>query len=252
MFASDNWIAMSDLILRGETYRQMLAQDRHERPDAYLAACDQLFDGVELRGKTVLEIGSGTGLLSIYMALRGAQVTSLEPEMVGSTSGVLATQRARCEALGLSVESVAADFNTWQTDRTFDVIVARSTINHLYPSEHHARWDAPTWNGYVRMLRRVKGMLSPGGVFVASDAARYGFWRFVRKYAKQPWKQGKTGVNWRHHQNAATWAKLLRAAGFRSVERDYPVPASLRPIGGLFRNSLAAFWLKGAFIVRGR
>jgi SAM-dependent methyltransferase len=232
-------------------YVRMLAEDRHHVPEAFVATADQLFDGVPLVNKRVLEIGSGKGLLSIYLALRGASVTSLEPELAGSTSGVLDTQQARCRELGLSVECINADFNEWTTDRMFDVVVAANTINHLYPSERHAYWHRPTWDGNVATLRRVKARLTPGGVFVATDASRYSFFLLLRKWVRPPWTS-KRGVNWRHHQNAATWAALLHAAGFAGVERDYYTPSRLRPVSWLVRNGLASFWLRGVFIVRAR
>jgi SAM-dependent methyltransferase len=238
--------------LRDPRYARMLAENKHDQPDGFLFACDRLFDGVSLQDKTVLEIGSGTGLLSIYMAIRGARVTSLEPELAGATGGVMATQQARCAELGLTVECINADFNTWESTRKFDVIVSRSSINHLCPTEHHARRHEPTWNQNVVMLRKVKQLMRPGGVFVATDTNRYAFWLLVRRWVDKPWKNERSGVNWRHHQNALTWAKLLKTAGFSTVERDYVVPHRMKQWSPLIRNALASFFLKGTFILRAR
>ena len=233
-------------------FARMLREDRHDNPDTFIFAANQLFDGVPLAGKRVLEIGSGRGLLSLYLALRGARVTSLEPEMAGSTSGTLAIQQARCQELGLSVECVNADFNDWHDPRDFDIVLMRSVINHLYPTTKHARWDKATWDGNVTMLGLVRNKLAPGGVFVAYDASRWGFFLMARNYVRQPWKKVRTSVNWRHHQNALTWAKMLKAVGFSHVERDYTVPYPMRSISFLLRNGFASFWLKGAFVIRAR
>ena len=62
-------------------------------------------------------------------------MVSLEPELVGSTAGVIETQQRRCAELGVRVETVPADFNTWETDERFDVIVSgRASITFTPPS----------------------------------------------------------------------------------------------------------------------
>src|SRR5690606_23565634 len=124
------------------------------RPDAYHYATSRLFRGVPLRSANVLEIGSGGGLLSLFMAGQGARVVSLEPEGIGSTPGVIAKQRERSRRLGLqdAITVIDADFNTWDTDERFDVIVSRNSLNHLYASEHHALRDPDTRDGYLHVL----------------------------------------------------------------------------------------------------
>lgn len=123
----------------------LMRLDGHHNPDALAYTWGRMFAGVDLQARRALEIGSGRGLLSAYMALRGAaHVTSMEPELVGSTSGVVAAQRRSLAAMGLDgvVEVVQADFNTWDAaGATFDVIVSRASLNHLYPADTNASSD---------------------------------------------------------------------------------------------------------------
>ena len=50
---------------------------------------EDLFDGVDLSGKRMLDIGGGSGIYSFYAACAGArEVICLEPEAAGSMSGV--------------------------------------------------------------------------------------------------------------------------------------------------------------------
>jgi 2-polyprenyl-3-methyl-5-hydroxy-6-metoxy-1,4-benzoquinol methylase len=70
-------------------YIAMLERDGHRNPPAFAHTLANMFRGIDFAGKRVLEIGSGRGLLAIYMGMRGAQVLSMEPEMVGATSGVI-------------------------------------------------------------------------------------------------------------------------------------------------------------------
>jgi SAM-dependent methyltransferase len=234
-------------------YIAMLERDGHRNPPAFAHTLANMFRGLDFTGKRVLEIGSGRGLLAIYMGMRGAHVLSMEPEMVGATSGVIAQQEARLKALGMrNVEVINADFNTWDPgDRRFDIIVSRASINHLYASVHHADHDKETYDAYLQVARRVRDMLVPGGTFVATDACRYAFFSGMRQFGlRRPWRWERSSVDWRHHQNPGTWKKIFREAGFGTIKVAYPVPYRLRTLRPIIDTAAANFFLQGAFILR--
>lgn len=235
---------------------EFLQQDGHDRPEAFDYAISRMFAGVPLQGARVLEIGSGKGLLALTLAARGAsRVVSLEPELEGSTSGVVAIQRRRVQALGLAdrVEVVVADFNTWETDERFDVVVSRASLNHLYPTDQHAAYSVEAWAGYLAVARRIHRLLAPGGVCVAIDACRYSLFGLGRSLGlRRPWRRSRSGVDWRHHQTPATWQRLFRAAGFTSAEIRYPVGYPLRHLQALAGTRLANACLKGNFILQAK
>jgi SAM-dependent methyltransferase len=232
----------------------MLAEDGHRNVPAFLYTATRLFGGRPLQGKRVLEIGSGRGLTAILIALgRAAAVVSLEPELVGAKSGVITLQRERTRVLGLeNLEVVADDFNTWQhRGPRFDLIVARASINHLHESAKHALHDSATYENYLRIARKIHGLLQDGGVFIATDACRYAFFSGLRDLGiRRPWRWKKSGVNWRYHQNPGTWARIFRHAGFSGVEIAYPVPYRLRHLAPLVNSAAANFFLRGSFILR--
>jgi SAM-dependent methyltransferase len=155
--------------------------------------------------------------------------------------------------LGLNnVEVLVADFNTWLPgDKQFDVIVSRASINHLYHSDKNAAHDPATHAKYVEVVKRIFDVLAPGGVFVATDACRYGFFSAARDFGiRRPWSKRRSGVNWRHHQNPSTWKRIFREAGFDRVEVDYPVPYKLRHAAPVVNTAVANFFLTGNFILR--
>src|SRR5207247_11445325 len=65
---------------------------------------------LDFRGKVVLAVGAGDGLLTCYIALHGAaKVVALEPELEGSTRNPRRTLLERVAALGLNNVIALAD-----------------------------------------------------------------------------------------------------------------------------------------------
>jgi len=232
----------------------MLAEDGHDNVDGFLHEAAHLFRDVPLEGRSLLEVGSGRGLMTMYAAMEGAaRVVSMEPEMVGSRTGMIALQQRRLDVLKINnVEFLAADFNEWEpAGRVFDVVLSRASINHLHASSHHALRDSATYRGYVTAIRKMHGVLSSGGVALITDACRYAFFTGARDLGiRRPWDRSRTGINWRHHQNPGTWARLFRDAGFSDVQLRYPLPYRLRALRGLVDAAPANFFLQGSFILQ--
>jgi SAM-dependent methyltransferase len=204
----------------------------------------------------VLEIGSGGGLRSVFMALQGAHsVVSLEPGLAGSRTTYQPTQQRRLSRLGLTnVDFLDADFNTWDAgSRQFDVIVSESSINHLHESRFHALRHEPTYRTYREICGKMWGLLAPGGVACISDACRYGFFSAVRRFGiRRPWTGKRVSAIWQIHQNPGVWRRILLDSGFDRVDVSYPLPHRLRHLGPLVANPAANFFLRGYFYLRAR
>ena len=238
------------------TYARMLAEDGHDNIDAFVHnAQATFFAGIDLRGKSLLEVGSGEGLMTLYASMAGAKVVSMEPEMAGSRGGMIDLQRRRLAALGLSdVEFLAADFNHWDPGgRTFDVVLLCNSINHLFESPHHARSHPATHKGLIEVVSRIRRATRAGGVAIASDVCRYGFFMAASLYGiPRPWNRTPLTLNWRVHQNPGVWRQIFREAGFSSVDIRYPRPYKLRALGPLVQNPIANFFLDASFTIRAR
>lgn len=240
---------------RRQAFEAMLVEDGHGDLERYCWAASRFFGDVDLRGKRVLEIGSGKGLTAMFMGLQGAaSVVSMEPGLAGSRSGVLAVQQRRIAALGLGdvSELIDADFNTWDpAGRQFDIVVSQASINHLYESPHHALKHRETYERYSAICGKVRSILADGGVFCVTDASRYGFFAMTKRFGiVPPWTKRRVSINWRIHQNAGVWRKILLGSGFSRTEIDYPVPYALRRLGPAVANPVANFFLRAAFIIR--
>lgn len=241
--------------VRRRAFEAMLREDKYGDLARYALGAERFFGPVALSGRRILEIGSGRGLTTMFLALQGAsRVVSMEPGLAGSRTGLQSIQQRRIEALGLQdvVELVDADFNTWDGgDRRFDIIVSESSINHLYESPHHALRHRETHDRYQVIWRKVRGLLAAGGVFCVSDACRYGFFSMTKRLGlRRPWDGKRLTTNWRIHQNAGVWSTIARESGFSSVEVDYPLPYPLRHLGPVVANPVVNFFLRARFILR--
>ncbi len=96
----------------------------------------------DLRGKRVLEMGCGAGLMSTLLAKSGAHLTSFD---LSSLSVRLTKQRAKINKVDIDTLISAGEYLPF-ADESFDIVFGKSILHHL---------DIPTGKGEVyRVLRK--------------------------------------------------------------------------------------------------
>ncbi|WP_407569754.1 class I SAM-dependent methyltransferase [Deinococcus altitudinis] len=117
-------------------------------------------------GGDVLEIGSGTGRVTAYLARRGAQVTGLEP-----SGGMIRYAQQRATREGLSLNIVQGDVKTFALEQKFALCIAPfNAFMHLY-----------TPNEQLQAIENIHSHLHPGGQLVFDlSVPRYGATNTVR------------------------------------------------------------------------
>lgn len=109
----------------------------------------------DLKGKRLLDVGCGLGEASVYFAMLGADVTSLDlsPGMLDATSRL-------AQANGVSVKRHIASAEDMQlpSDAKFDIIYAGNLLHHVNIED---------------TIIRILPHLAPGGVFVSWDPLAY-------------------------------------------------------------------------------
>jgi len=228
------------------------AEDGHENPPAYRHYLQRLFGKIGLKDRRILEVGSGRGLISLHCGLSGAsKVISVEPELDGSTSGVIETQTRRIQSLGLSnIELRRDDFNAMDfRGESFDVIAMIAVLNHLYETPLNALRHSDVFEKYVSIAKKLHGLLDKGGVVIATDACRYCLWTQLRRVGlpRRLCLTQRT-IDWKIHQQPAVWKQIFKAAGFSKFEVSYPVPFRLRKLEPIAGTSLVNFALMGEFV----
>lgn len=100
-------------------------------------------------GKRILEVGSGTGALSVYLALCGAQVTGID---VSDENAQLSQRRARVNGVaGLTDFRAVPVEHMDDPDGSYDAIIGNQVLHHFELDE---------------AMPNIRRMLRPGGVAV--------------------------------------------------------------------------------------
>lgn len=246
---SDNLIKQDN---KWNLYSKMLTEDGHDNLKATFYNISRTFNNIDIKDKSIVEIGSGKGLMSIYCSLSNAKkVVSIEPELAGSRSKVIELQNNRINSLGLdNIIVLPFDFNLWDSQgEKFDIVLSFASINHIYESPYNALKHKETFQKYVAIGSKIHSLLKPGGIAVINDACRYGLFWFIGKLGiRRPWlPKKKITINWRIHQNPTTWKKILLESGFSKIDIIYPLPYSLRSLKGVVDTPLFNFLLSAQF-----
>ncbi len=128
-------------------------------------------------GDQVLEIGCGTGSVTVLLRARGAKVTAIDqaPEMLEQARLRLADDDAVAW-----VEQTAAEIDRLPTSR-FDAVVICLCLSDMSPSER------------AFVLREAVLRLAPGGRVVAADEVRPKGWR---GWLQRIWRIPQAALGW--------------------------------------------------------
>lgn len=210
---------------------------------------EDLFDGIDLENKRLLDIGGGRGVYSFYAACVGATVVCLEPEADGSSTGageVFETLRSR-----LPRARVELDTRTIQEypkdGGTFDVILMHASINHIDETAcTNLLKDSSSWERYRSILSSVGELAKPGATLIVCDCSRYNFFALLK--IKNPLAPS---IEWHKHHPPEVWARLLEEVGFCDPEIRWEPLYRFRRVGKLFlANKAASYFLKSIFCLR--
>lgn len=208
---------------------------------------ERLFEGVQLGGARVLDIGAGAGHVSLYAAAMGAaEVVGLEPE--GAGSGDEVTDSFRRLASLLRAEDVRIEPVTLQdydqAEARFDVLLLLASINHLDEDACiRLHRDREARARYLALLRKLATLASDGARLVVSDCSRHNL--FPRVGVRNPIA---STIEWHKHQSPRLWAELLGEAGFRDARIRWDSPNTLRTPGRvLLGNRIGAYMLTSVF-----
>ena len=206
-----------------------------------------MFDGIDLKKKHLLDVGGGTGRLTVYAAVQGADAVCVEPEAEGSTGGVTEKFLQLKKAVDPQLRAdlvVASIQNYLSVPRSFDVVIIANAINHLNEDACiHLLDDPAAQSEYEALFRVLFSSLNPGGWLVATDCSKSNFFNDIG--VKSPFMPD---IEWHKHQSPRTWDRLLQRVGFLPAKVQWSSPNALGNIGRfVLGNRVAAYFLLSHF-----
>ena len=150
----------------------------------------------DIRGKSVLDLGCGSGENLVPLAMRGARVTGIDisPDLIE-----LAKRRVAAVGLGASLFARSA-YDTGLPDESVDVIFCVALIHHL---------DIP------KVCQEMRRILKKGGFVILSEPIRFS-WLYDRVREALP-----------SHQDISEFEHPLTRSELECAKRDF-TPDSLR------------------------
>ena len=176
--------------------------------------CRQVFQSIDFRGKTLLEIGCGEGSLCLWACLQGAkEVVGLEAHP-GDAHPVTSHRafQSNSNQVDPSPRNISpCTFASYTPgDRKFDIVLSMASINQLDEESCIRLLESrQAVRAYEGIFRRVARIMKPGGKLIIVDAGRRNF--FDDLGLRNPMLPC---VEWFKHQEPEDWISLLQNCDF--------------------------------------
>ncbi|MHC5059695.1 MAG: class I SAM-dependent methyltransferase [Planctomycetota bacterium] len=219
--------------------------DGRKTPQSVKYTCNEVFEGIDLAGKNLLEIGAGEGYLSAYASQYANHATAIEPQGQGSSEERASKIDKIHEALSADNFEVVHDTiqNYSCTERKYDIVLMHNSVNHLDEAKCMTLKESEdSRRGYSEIFEKISNMMSPGAKMIVIDCSRYNFFQLL--HVKHPICPQ---IDWNKHQSPETWLGILEPLGFKKDSVTWLVQRPLSRLSFVLRNKCAAYFLFSQF-----
>lgn len=233
-----------------EDYFSLILEKRGARAEMRLRHLMAfLYHHIDFTGKTVLDIGGGTGVHSFYALARGAaHSVVVEPEGDGGHSDMVSTFETLRKTFGNpSVDLICDTFQNYMPpSEGFDIVLVQDAINHFdEPACITLRQSDESRAVYAAIFSKIARVLRPGGYLVLSDCSSRNLFPLLG--LRNPFDQA---IEWHKHQPPTVWTELATAYGLQRLDLRWSSPARFGDLGQiLFGNALASWFFTSHFVM---
>lgn len=211
---------------------------------------ENLFQGIDLTGKRILDIGGGYGMHSFYAACMGAdEVICLEPAIEGSSKSTIKNFQKIQNRLGIDkVKLKTVTFQEFEHDgKLFDLILSHYSINHLDESACITLLkNEDSQKIYANIAAELCSIVKPGAMIIVCDCSNQNFFAHIGK--KNPFAPT---ISWHLHHPPGVWIELLEDVGFSNPEVKWTSFGEFRAIGKLLLGyKPISYFLNSHFCLR--
>jgi len=215
----------------------------------YPRMCQQVYQGVSLKGKNILEIGCGNGMLSIWAGMcEASSVVALEPLEDGSgsfnRSRVFTEFNSITEALDIkNANIISQTVQDYQEDMKFDVVLSNASINHLdEDSCINLKTCRKSRCNYINILKGIANKMKIGGKLIVIDCSSRNFINdigLVNPLMKS--------IEWHKHHTPHVWQEICAEADFLNPVISWPSGRYLRYLRIYKRPQLFSYFIDSVF-----
>ena len=211
---------------------------------------NQLFNGVSLEGRKVLDVGCGNGRFAMWAAAAGAsEVVGLEPSIEGSRGKVIADQfQDGISAVGLdNARLQEVTFQDFESQKSYwDVILLNNSINHLDEDACITLLEKDeSRQAFLDIMNKLREIIVPGGDVIITDCSNKNY--YGDRGEQSPFAPT---IEWHKHQPPEVWASLMEECGFKDPIISWPGPARYMFLSPLFGGEKRAYKKGSVFHIR--
>lgn len=234
---------MSQEEINEKQFKNFYNQNSGDIYTKFIYHLQEKIKGIDVKDKTILEVGCGKGFVSLWLASLGGakEVVALdESEGIGSEKGVLAFSENTVKDFDIkNIKVVKSDImkNSFP-DNSFDIIIANNALHHVIEGGYISR-NPTTKSQYIRLFSELRRLLKPNGTLVLGEFSRRSIWRYIKLRYRQ--------IDWEIHPTLKEWILVIKLAGFRKTNFKYTGPYILRRFELLLSNPVSQSLISPTF-----
>ncbi len=207
---------------------------------------DILFKNIDLKDKTVLDIGAGNGVYSFYALIKGAKkLVCIEPEFEGSRSNYISSLKKFRKFINRENDVIISTdtFQNFKSEMKFDVVLMHYSVNHIDEENcivlESSKKSQEIYHNY---FQKIYNSMTNNGDLIITDTSKYNFFNFFG--ITNPFVPT---IEWQKHQSPYVWSKYLEKVKFSTKKIQWTAPMKLKKFHFLLNNVVFLYFTTSLF-----